>query len=174
MVRSFFQRHPFLRRTVLALAIYYCFHGAMLELGAHRQYTQVSQWPVTQASITSSSVYWTNYAWSGKQNRDCPKLGYRYEVQGRTYDEYNRVFDFTCWPDAYDFVAQHQPGANIRIVYDPANPAISVIPDAVKDPGYPWGDIVGGIVFAAILLVDLFGSWTSDGTPETLESGSQT
>ena len=171
MIRGFFQRHPFLRRAVYLLAIVYCFHGAALELRAHRQYTQVSNWPTTEASVSSSAVYWTSYSWSGKQNRDCPKLGYRYAVQGRTYEGYNRVFDFTCWPDAYDFVAEHQPGALIQIAYDPSNPAISIIPSAVRDPGYPWGDIAGGIIFAVILLVDLFRSWTQEGAVEPPESG---
>lgn len=45
-----------------------------------------------------------------------------------------RVFDFVCWPDAYDFVAKHQPGASITIAYDPADPAISIVPAAIRDP----------------------------------------
>jgi hypothetical protein len=35
------------------------------------------------------------------------------------------------------------------------------VPDAVQDPGYPWVDIIAGIVFAAILIADLFGVWVS-------------
>ena len=69
------------------------------------------------------------------------------------------MFDFVCWPDAYDFVADHKPGAFVTIAYDPSNPAISSIPSAVKSPGYPWGDILGGFVFAGSLLVDIFAGW---------------
>jgi hypothetical protein len=123
---------------------------------------------VTEALISSSAVYWTSYSWSRKHNRYCPKLGYTYTAQGRAYSGYNEVFDFVC-RRAYDFVAQHQPGASIKVAYDPANPAISIIPDAMRDPGYPWGDVIGGAIFAAVLLVDLFGAWTTDGTaPEKL------
>jgi hypothetical protein len=159
-------RHPLLRRVILSLVVFYCFHGAVLELKANRQYRQVAKWPVTQAFISSSAVYWTNYSWSGKKNRDCPKLSYKYTAQTRTYEGYNRVFDFVCWPDAYDFVAQHQPGASITIAYDPSDPAISVVPDAMRDPGYPWGDIIGGIFFAAILLADIFAAGTRESAPQ--------
>jgi Protein of unknown function (DUF3592) len=150
-----------LRRVVLLIGVFYCFHGAVLELRATRQYQQVAKWPFVQAYIHSSTVYRTSYSWSGKQDRYCPSLEYTYMVQGRTYNGSNRVFDFVCWPDAYGFVAQHQPGALINIAYDPANPTVSIVPDAVRNPGYPWGDIIGGILFAVILLADLLGAWTA-------------
>lgn len=95
-----------------------------------------------------------------------PQAELQVHLQTRTYDGYNRVFDFVFWPDAYDFVTQHKPGAFIAIAYDPADPAISLIPDAVRDPGYPWGDIIGGIIFVAILLADVFGTWTLESAPQ--------
>src|SRR5262249_26791566 len=134
----------------------------VLELRANRQYCEVAKWPVTQASITSSTVYWTSYSWSGKRNRYCPKLRYKYVVQARGYDGDNQLFDFVCWPNAYDFVDQHQPGASITIAYNPDDPAISIVPGAVRDPGYPWGDIIFGVIVAAVLLADLFGSWIGE------------
>jgi hypothetical protein len=166
MVQSFLRRYSFLRRAILLLVVFYCFHGAVLELRANRQYRNVRKWPLTQALVSSSAVYWTNYSWSGKQNRYCPKLSYKYKVQTNSYYGYNRVFDFVCWPDAYDFVAHHQPGDFITIAYDPANPAISFVPDAVRNPGYPWGDIIGGIIFAVVLLVDLFRGWAVESAPQ--------
>ncbi len=86
MVQNFLRRHPLLRRAVLLLVIFYCFHGAVLELRASRQYRQVAKWPMTQAFISSSAVYWTSYSWSGKHNRNCPKLNYKYTLQTRIYD----------------------------------------------------------------------------------------
>jgi hypothetical protein len=154
--RSFLRRHSFLRRAILLLVAFCCFRAAELELRATRQYKEVAKWPTAQALITSSSTYLAKYSWSLKGRGRCPKLGYNYTAQGRTYDGFNLVFDFVCWPDANDFVAQHQPGTLIKIAYDPATPAVSIIPDAVRDPGYPWGDIVGGVIFAAILFMDLF------------------
>jgi len=165
-MKNLFQRHPFFRRALLVIVIFYCFRGAVLEFRASRHYQQVAKWPVTEAVISSSAVYWTSYSWSGRRTRYCPKLRYTYAVQGQKYDEYNEVFDFVCWPDAYDFVSQHQPGATIKVAYDPKKPAVSIAPEAVRDPGYPWGDIIGGVVFSAFLLIDLFGAWTTDSTPD--------
>src|SRR5215469_4841186 len=99
MLQRFLQRYPLLRRAGLLLVVFLFFHSAVLELRASRQYREVAKWPVTQASITSSTVYWTSYSWSGKQNRACPKLRYKYVVQARSYDGDNQIFDFECWPD---------------------------------------------------------------------------
>jgi hypothetical protein len=146
------------RRTILALGVIFCFRAVPLELRAGQQFKQVAKWPVTQALIRSSGVYKTSYSWS-ERSRFCPILEYGYAVQSHTYVGSNSVFDFFCWPDAYDFVAQHKPGAFITIAYDPSNPTTSIIPSAVRELGYPWGDIIGGIIFAAILLADIFGAW---------------
>jgi hypothetical protein len=140
MVNKFLQRHRFLRRALFLVGVFFCFRALMLEPTATRQYQQVAKWPFAQALISSSSVYTTSYSWSGKSLRSCPMLGYVYNVEGRTYNGYNRVFDFVCWSDANDYVARHQPGASDKIAYDPADPAVSIVPDAVRDPGYPWGD----------------------------------
>lgn len=99
-------------------------------------------------------------------NRYCPNIAYKYTVGSRTYDENNWVFDFVCWPDAYDFVGKHQPGEPIKIAYDPNDPAISFVPDSVRDPGYPWGDITFGIFFAAVLFADVFGAWMRESEPQ--------
>jgi hypothetical protein len=112
-------------------------------------------------------VYWTNYSWSRNHNRYCPQLIYKYTIKGRDYAGYNRVFDFPCWPDAYDFVAKHQPGSIVTIAYDPTDVSSSFIPSSVRDPGWPWGDVIGGIFFAALLAADLFGAWTRQSEPQT-------
>lgn len=151
-----------LRRTILALGVIFCFRAVPLELKAGQQFKQVAKWPMTQALVRSSAVYTTSYSWSGKRNRFCPILDYGYTVQTYAYVGSNSVFDFVCWPDAYDFVAHHQPGVFVTIAYDPSSPTTSVIPNAVRDPGYPWGDIIGGIIFAAILLADILGARTSE------------
>jgi hypothetical protein len=150
------------RRTILALGVIFCFRAVPLELKAGQQFKHVAKWPVTKALIRSSAVYTTSYTWSGKRNRFCPILDYGYTVQTHTYVGSDSVFDFVCWPDAYDFVAQHKPGAFVTIAYDPSNPTTSIIPSAVRDPGYPWGDIIGGIILAAILLADIFRPWTCE------------
>src|ERR1039457_2423999 len=108
-----------LRRAILALGVIFCFRAVPLELKAAQQFKRVARWPTTQAVIRSSAVYTTSYSWSGKGNRFCPILGYGYSVQTHTYIGSNSVFDFVCWPDAYDFVAQHKPGAFVTIAYDP-------------------------------------------------------
>jgi hypothetical protein len=160
MSKSFLGR--LVRRTILALGLIFCFRAVLLELKAGQQFKQVAKWPMTQALVRSSAVYTTSYSWSGKRNRFCPALDYGYTVQTHTYVGSNSVFDFVCWPDAYDFVAQHKPGAFVTIAYDPSSPTTSIIPNTVRGPGYPWGDIIGGIIFAAILLADLLGTWTRE------------
>jgi hypothetical protein len=154
------------RRAILALGVIFCFRAVPLELKAGQQFKQVAKWPMTQALVRSSAVYTTSYTWGGKRIRFCPILDYGYTVQTRTYVGSNSVFDFVCWPDAYDFVAQHKPGAFVTIAYDPSSPTTSIIPNTVRDPGYPWGDIIGGIIFAAILLADIFGTWTREPAPQ--------
>ena len=159
MADNFFRRHPVIRRAITALLALFCFRAVPLEVRASQQFKQVAKWPVTQALVTSSAVYTTSYTWSGKQNRFCPILSYKYTVQTHAYFGSNSMFDFACWPDAYDFVAQHKPGALLTIAYDPSNPTTTVIPSTIRDPGYPWGDIIGGIIFTGLLLLDLFTGW---------------
>jgi hypothetical protein len=154
---------PLLHRTLLALVVFFCFRAVVLEMRASQQYKRVSKWPITHAQISSSIVYTTSYSWTGKTNRFCPQLTYSYTVQKHDYVSSNRVFDFVCWPDAYDFVAQHKPGTMVTIAYDPSDPNVSVIPSAVKDPGYPWGDLLGGIALTAVLL---FGTWKLESTQQ--------
>jgi len=96
-------------------------------------------------------------------------LEYSYSLKGREYIGYNGVFDFVCWPDATDFVARHQPGTLVKIAYDPTNPSVTIIPDAVRDPGYPWGDIGGGIIFSLILLADFLGGRKASSNGTTTE-----
>ncbi len=88
--------HDFFARTILALAVVFCFRAVPLELKAEQQFKQVTKWPVTQALIRSSAVYTASYTWSGKRNRFCPILDYGYTVQTHTYVGSNSVFDFVC------------------------------------------------------------------------------
>ena len=167
MLKNSLGPYPLVRRAVLALVIYFCFHAAVLESRASRRYREVTTWPMTQAVISSGNVFSTSYSWSGKRNRFCPQLTYKYTIKGRDYAGSNRVFDFTCWPDAYDFIAQHQPGSAVTIAYDPTDASISFIPASVRDPGYPWGDVIAGTVLAVLLAVDLFGACTRQAEPNT-------
>jgi hypothetical protein len=169
-VRDIFSRYPLLHRAVLLLITFFCFHAAFLELRATRQFQQAEKWPSAQAQIKASFAYSTGYSWSVKRNRYCPMLRYTYRAGGRTYEAYNSVFDFVCWPDGNDFVAHHPAGTFIKIAYDPTDPAVSIVPDAVRDPGYPWGDTIGGIILALALLVDLFSGRTSERAPDALDS----
>jgi hypothetical protein len=156
LIKRFLSRHAFLRRAILILLVYGCFRAVPLEFKATREYQQIVQWPVADAVINSATVGATSYSWGWRKNRFCPKLDYNYTVKGHEYASYNSVFDFTCWPDAYNFVAQHRPGTSIQIAYDPTDPAVTIVPTSIRDPGYPWGDIVGGALFFIILVSDLF------------------
>jgi uncharacterized protein DUF3592 len=160
MINNLLRRYPFIRRLLCLLIVYFCFHAAVAESRASRQYREVARWPVAEATIQSATPGWTSYSWSGKKNRNCPEMTYSYLVASRRYSSYNRVFDFVCWPDAYDFVGQHRPGTLIQIAYNPADPRVSIVPASVRDPGFPVEDLVGGCFFLLCLLVDLFISWT--------------
>ena len=144
------------------LVVYFCFHAVVLELRANHEYQRMIKWPVTDATINTTTVYETSYSWSGMMNRYCPKVYYNYSVMGHSYVGHNSVFDFTCWPDGYNFVAKHRPGTSIQITYDPADPDITIIPSSIQDPGYPWGDIIGGTLFLIVPLLDLFVSRASE------------
>jgi len=127
--------------VVLALITFVCSDAAFREMQAHQRYQEVAKWPVTKAVITGDVVSWTSYSWSSKRNRDCPKIEYTYTAGGRNYRENNSVFDFVCWPDAYDFVAQHRTGTNLEVAYNPDDPTVTVVPDSVRTPailGVMW------------------------------------
>jgi hypothetical protein len=144
-----------LRRTIVALSVYYCFHAVPLEIRASRRFWDVARWPVTEAVVRSANVSVTSYPWSSKSDRFCPDVQYSYTVSGQSYTNRNQVFDFSCWPDAYSFVAKYQPGNAIQIAYDPSNPNNTIVPSSVSDPGYPWGDMLGGMFFLVLLFADI-------------------
>jgi hypothetical protein len=136
------------------LVIYYCFHAVPLEIKASRMFREVAHWPIAEASIHSASVTVTRFSWSSRSNRFCPDMEYSYSVAGKKYTSRNQVFDFGCWPDAYGFVAKHQPGTSILIAYDPKNPTITIVPSGVSDIGFPWDDVLGGTFFVLVLMGD--------------------
>jgi hypothetical protein len=156
VIKEFLSRYALLRRAFLVLVIYYCFHAVPLEIKASRMYREVAQWPVAEASVLSASVTVTRFSWSPKSNRFCPDMEYSYSVAGKKYTTRNRVFDFGCWPDAYRFVAKHQPGTSILIAYDPTNPMSTIVPSSVSDTGFPWGDVLGGTLLVLVLMGDIF------------------
>jgi Protein of unknown function (DUF3592) len=167
MASNYLWRYPLIRRLLCLLIVYFCFHAAVLESRASRQYRTITHWPKTEATVQSATPGWTSYSWSYKNNRYCPQMTYSYSIADRDYSSYNRVFDFVCWPDAYDFVAQHQRGTLIQVAYDPSDPRVSIVPASVRDPGYPVADLAGGCFFLLCLLVDLYASWSWRGTSST-------
>jgi hypothetical protein len=144
-----------LRRIALLLIVFFCFQAVPLEIGAKEKYRVVSQWPVTHAVVQSASVSITSFSWSPKKIRYCPDMEYSYSVAGRTYTNRNQIFDFSCWPDAHDFVAKYGPGSSIPVAYDPSNPNTTVIPSSIVDTWLPWEDLLGGLFFLVVLAVDL-------------------
>src|SRR5215469_5315067 len=136
MFKNFLGRNPLVRRSLLALVVYFSFHAAVLESATSRQCRETRKWPMTQATVSSGYVYATNYSWSQKSNRYCPQLTYKYTINGRDYVGSNRVFDFICWPDAQDFIAQHQPGGIVTIAYNANDVSVSFIPASVREPGW--------------------------------------
>src|ERR1700687_2077937 len=157
-----FLGHPVVRCSLCVVVMYYLFHSSALELRASRQYREVLKWPTTPAVVVSASVVWSRTSWSGRtnNNRYCPQLFYKYTLNGNAYSGENQVFDFVCWPDAYDFVAKHPQGNSIQIAYDPANPQTSVAPSSVRDRGYPHLGVIRGVILLLIALGDVFASWT--------------
>jgi hypothetical protein len=82
-------------------------------------------------------------------------MNYSYSVSGRTYTNRNQVFDFSCWPNAQDFVAKYGPGSSLPIAYDPMNPNTTVVPSSIVDSWLPWEDLLGGFFFLILLAADV-------------------
>jgi len=145
----------FLRRLALLLIVFYCFRAVPLEIRAKEKYREISRWPVTHAVVQSASVSPTGFSWSPRKTNYCPEMEYSYSVAGRTYTNRNQNFDFSCRPDAHDFVAKYGPGSSISIAYDPINPNTTVIPSSIVDAWDVWVDLLGGIFFLVLLVADL-------------------
>jgi hypothetical protein len=158
-MKGFLQRHAFLRRLLLLLIVFFCFRAAVKEVKAHRQFSETKRWPSAEATVESATVRCIPESWTTHCNRYCPQLQYQYSIRNEVFDATNRVFDFSCATEPYEFVIRHQPGKQVRIAYDPSNPTISIIPEVIVDPGPPYGDVVGGLFFVFLLVLDLMKSW---------------
>lgn len=134
-----------------------------LQISAGRLYQEVHRWPVTEAVIDKTSVSWKRTRWSGY--RCCPKLSYRYSVAGIQYRGNNSIFDFTCWPNGYDFIAQHKPGKTIQIAYDQKDASTSLVLSDIQSPTSPWPTGILGVLCLALLALDFSGFWEK-GTEE--------
>ena len=157
-----FERWPFLRRLVLLVVVFFCFKAATRENNARPQYAELQTWPSTEAVVVSADVDCVRYSYATLGcGRYCPQLGYNYSVGGESYTATNQVFDFKC-VNLADFVNQHQPGKTVRISYDPQNPGTSLIPEVVRDPGFPVYDVALGLLFLFIFVADLAISWHSE------------
>ena len=144
-----------LRRLALLLIVFYCFRAVALEFRAKEKYWEISGWPVTHAVVQSANVSIMSFSWSPKKIRYCPDMVYSYSVAGHTYTSRNQVFDLSCRPNADDFVTKYRPGSSIPIAYDPTNPTATVIPSSVVDAWDVWVDLLGGIFFFLVLMVDV-------------------
>jgi hypothetical protein len=143
------------RRFAWLMIIFYCFRAVPLEIKSREKFREISRWPVTNAVVQSSGVSITSFSWSSRNSRFCPNIEYTYSIAGRTYTNRNQVFDLSCWPDAYNFVAKYGPGSPIVIAYDPTNPKTTVVPSSVVDTWLPWEDLLAGFIFLAVLATDL-------------------
>jgi hypothetical protein len=117
-------------------------------------YRQIMKWPKANASVISSSWESMIRNKSTGEKQFCSILEYAYIVDGRIYKGQNEVFEFSCNPASFKYVVI-RTGSSIGIAYDPANPAISIIPDTLLNPGFPWGGLIYTIILALILAIFL-------------------
>lgn len=144
-----------LRRVALLLIVFFCFRAVALEFRARGKYREITRWPVTQAVVKSARVSVTGFSWNTKLINRCPDLEYSYSVSGHAYTGRNQVFDLSCRPNADDFVAKYGPGSSIPIAYDATNPNMTVIPSSIVEAWDVWVDLLGGLFFLLLLMVDL-------------------
>jgi hypothetical protein len=152
---DFLSRHRFFRCALFVVVAAAVFWIGSLQLKASREYGRATRWPVTAAKIASSHGYVARYSWSDLGNKNCAKLTYSYVAMGQQLEATNTNLNFVCWPDGYDFAAQHPAGTAVQIAYDPSNPFVTFVPSSVRDPGFPWGYSIFGTLFGVAALVDL-------------------
>ncbi len=148
------------RRIFVLFVAWYCFKAMGMEKKAERMYQEIHRWPVTEAVIDTTSVSWKDVHWGGY--RCCPKLRYSYSIAGINYQGSNSIFDFTCWPSGYDFIAQHKPGTTIQIAYDPKDLNTSLVLFDIQRPSSPWLSCIVGVFCLALLALDLSGFWEKE------------
>src|SRR5271157_1936747 len=154
-----FERWPFLKRLVLLSVIFFCFRTATKQYNARLQYAESQSWPVTEAAVVSADVDCVHYSYPILGcGRYCPQLSYKYSVGGEPFYATNQVFDFKC-VNVADFVDQHAPGKTVHISYNPHNPKTTLIPEVVRDPGFPFEDLALGVLFFFLFVADLAISW---------------
>ena len=91
-------------------------------------------------------------AWSEHDRRSAvPRLVYRYEVNGRSYESDRLAFGFPrsmSREEAQQFVEAHPVGGAVTVHYDPQQPGESVIQRDV--PTWRWFMLVAILPFVAI------------------------
>ncbi len=125
-----------------------------LQIRSSGHYRQIMKWPGAEGKVVSSSWKSIGRAIETGERRFCPVVEYTYVVDGRRYQGQNEAFEFACNPASFKYVVL-KAGASIGIAYDPADPSISVIPDALLNPGFPWGRLIYTIVWAVALAIFL-------------------
>jgi hypothetical protein len=93
-----------------------------------------AHWPMIRARITSSQVNTGN---SNIGTWWAPAVGYAYQVDGKSYTANTIRFlmpHFFREEPAANVIAPYAAGGEVRVAYDPGNPAESVL-----EPGVPAG-----------------------------------
>lgn len=123
-------------------------------------------WPTTRGKILTSSVkhdrdYVTENNVRKMKDRYRPVVGYRYEVDGRTYEGDRLAFDVVDTPVqnyARDDIAPFRIGATVNVSYDPSDPTRAVLkPGFTTVRGMVWHGFCYGV--APVLLVFAWILW---------------
>lgn len=115
------------------------FFGCLLAFGAAamgvffiaavRKKWAVGRWASAAGTVIESEAVWGTTTRGGRTARTwLARFAYEYEAGGRTYTGRRVAFYKRCtgsW--AREFVARHPVGSRVRVYYDPARPAESVL-----------------------------------------------
>jgi hypothetical protein len=128
--------------------------GAILALDGYLAWVAYCQiraqnYPTTMGVITHSEV--ESHA-GGKRTEYTPNVQYRYAVAGNTYSSNRYRFGelYAYEGKAHQIVAEHPVGKQVRVSYDPDNPA-----DALLQSGLDGGDLFLSMFLLPLNLVIL-------------------
>jgi hypothetical protein len=116
----------------------------------YNQYQQAEDWATTEGQVQGTNID-ESYDSENDEYSYTPSISYSYEVDGETYE--SDQLDFRLFEESFDSEAEAREvidelaeGGRVTVIYDPDDPATSVLRREYDDTLVPIIGLAGGLV----------------------------
>lgn len=109
-------------------------------------------WPTIDGQLTDVRLWGKRNVGGEIKGAENLIVKYNYEVNGLKYTGTSATFYTLVYPKTMEFSERHPPNSDVKVYYNPKDPAESVLIPGLN-PDKPYSDLILGFLGAAIGVV---------------------